>query len=216
MTRGFRIESEAFDDRVEPSTGCPILVDSRRRNAYGVIVPDRRFQTEFVECLRSLKQLLGEMDIRAIDTGGDCLRGRVKGMGDTDISFLYESVKDTRDENAIYLIRELTQRPIHITILGPGSDGETSEEGLKIGYQSLRVGESSSVHLVREGNIQDLVPNLTSQVGWCDPKRDSTIGNILRGFEDRYRDRKVPIERRGVQLHEISSQWLTRYWIVRV
>ena len=137
-------------------------------------------------------------------------------MGDTDLSFLYDNIRDTRDEDAIYLIQELTQQSVNITILGPGSDGETSEEGLDIGYQSLRIAEPSSVRLVSEGNIDDLVLNLRSQVGWSHPKPDSTIGNIVRGFENRYTDRKVPIERRGVRIHEIPSQWLTRYWIVTV
>ena len=65
----------------------PVIIDNRRNNAYGIFVPSRSlFPKEFNLCVESLRSLIFTLSgdtspqILAVDTGGDCLRGLVKGM----------------------------------------------------------------------------------------------------------------------------------------
>ena len=68
--------------------GWPIIIDHRRNNAYGILVPSKSlFPKEFALCVASLRSLLISNlsidispQILAADTGGDCLRGLVNGM----------------------------------------------------------------------------------------------------------------------------------------
>ena len=68
--------------------GWPVIIDNRRNNAYGILVPSRSlFPKEFASCVESLRSLIISNlstdispQILAVDTGGDCLRRLVNGM----------------------------------------------------------------------------------------------------------------------------------------
>ena len=65
----------------------PVILDSRRNNAFGIFVPSRSlFPKEFCICVKSLRSLFSTLSgsiqpkILAVDTGGDCLRDFLPGM----------------------------------------------------------------------------------------------------------------------------------------
>lgn len=192
----------------------PILDDSRRANSYGIIVPPPEHSQEFALCAAALENMIEEgARITAVDTGGDCLRGLVPGMGDRDLSDLYGGSLDTRDADAIKLIYRTILNPFPIVILGPGADGETSRAGLTVAVEALQLNESG-MELKRLGNVSEYSDRFLSVPSWNNPKDGSTISNICRGMAAVCPDECVPIVRCGRIIEMIPAGFVRSYWVV--
>jgi hypothetical protein len=201
--------------RMEGSS-WPVFLDTRRPLAFGVLVPNKA-NPSYNECCLAVKKLVASREIEAVDTGGDSLRGLLPGFGDIDVSSLFGGCKDTRDEDCIALIHSITRKPVRLVILGPGSDGETSEEGLKQGINALaNRPEGGRIRLVSKGCMSTLLSSKERNIGWIEPSPGSTIYNITRALDLGGNSSRIPIVRRGNVLHEIPVHSLTSFLIVEI
>ena len=194
----------------------PILVDSRRPHAFGVIVPNKT-DPLFEECCVIVKNLIGNREIEAVDTGGDSLRGILPGFGDVDVSYLFNGIRDTRDEDCILLIRSITRKPVRIVVLAPGADGETSQQGLSEGIHALTDAcDAKNITLISTGHISTLLLLSESKLGWEAPSPGSTIDNITRALTLDGTKSRISIIRRGHVLHEVPVDYLTSFFILDI
>jgi hypothetical protein len=193
-----------------------LLQDNRRSRAFGIVIPPCSMTDEMNACVARLRVLIGEAWIQAVDTGGDCLRGLLPGMGDTDISHLFGGTTDTRDSDAIELINRLTEKAVHIRIVGPGSDGETSQEGLISALDSLLEGKSQKVRLLKNQSMKELKSVIDSSQGWESAREGSTLDNIKRAMATVEGSDPIPIVRKGQVVNHIRAEHLASVWEVLV
>ena len=193
-----------------------ILQDCRRPNSFGLVVCSRKLVDEFIACAADFRDLVGDREIFAVDTGGDCLRDLVPGMGDTDISYLFGGSGDTRDRDSIELIRVITGKPVQISIVGPGSDGETSGEGIANALEDLMRGLSSSVSLLRIRHCNEFKLRIERTPAWENPLEDSTLNNIKKGLSAKDTLERIPVVRKGVVVNHVEARHLSSIWEVVV
>eukprot|EP01036_Dinobryon_divergens_P033672 gene33672-43519_t len=212
-------------------TGMPYFVKTADKltTSKAYEVPSRSlFPKEFALCVESLRSLIISNlstdispQILAVDTGGDCLRRLVNGMGDQDISHLFGGVVDTRDTDSLHLITEINGRPtVEITIFGPGADGETTALGLQLATEDLiknkTASSSSNVKLLEWGNISNKYSSGFQRVAaWANPSRGSTISHIMKAIAS-CEDNTIEIERQGQVVSAVPAKFLASFWRVSV
>ena len=194
----------------------PVFADSRRTLAYGILVVSKKHASGFAMCVASLKSIMcGCSATIAVDTGGDCLRGRLDGMGDIDISNLFDGIVDSRDVDSIDVIGEMSGYPMRVFVLGPGCDGETSREGLAVASASLKTNKlPARCQLVKEGNMSEFADRFSKVHGWSNPASGSTISNIQRSLTGSDPLEEMTIERRGTVASRVPAGFVRRYWIL--
>lgn len=197
----------------------PTFYHSELDNMFGILVPPVTCTDAFADCCSAVRSLVSSLDpdwfnreIVAVDTGGDCLRGHIPGMGDRDISHLYSGEVDTRDRDTLIMLSKIFQvGRIRTIILGPGSDGETTNAGLREGLVCLRE-NTSKVTLIKQGLMSEFFEFFPSVPEWNDPVPGSTISNIRRAKGDGL----VEIHRRGVLVGFVEKSFLDSFWIVEI
>ena len=206
----FRI-SEIFN-------GWPLFIDCRAENAYGIVVPHRDDVESFNMLTTSFVQFFlpnGECPpCLAVDTGGDSLRGLVPGMGGHDIGHLFSNHVDDRDTVSLLLISVISQAPVCLYVLGPGSDGETRDNDLTNALISLYANACPRVCLVKEGRMDEFYEVIPQVTGWDEPTVGSTIWNIRNATGGP--SGQSMITRRGVEIFHVSNAHLKSYWNVLV
>lgn len=193
-----------------------ILRDSRRPNSSGLVVCSRKLVEEFMACAADFRDLVGDSSIFAVDTGGDCLRDFVPGMGDTDISYLFGGSGDSRDRDSIELIRVITGKPVQISIVGPGSDGETSGAGIANALEHLQRGISPSARLIRIRHCSEFKLRMEMIPAWEYPPEDSTLDNIKKALSAKDSLERIAVVRKGVVVNYVEARHLSSIWEVVV
>ena len=189
-------------------------------NTIGILLLDAGEPSEELlqythELVRGLYEADCDKKLVAVDTGGDSLRDIVPGMGDRDISHLFDGSADNRDSDALRLAAEVTGVPVTLYVVGPGSDGETSLNGLTTANRWLSTKphpSESSINLINRGPISTLSRYFPFIQQWSDPSPGSTIWNIVTSLEKDTQD-QVPIVRRGHELEPIPAMFLQEYWV---
>jgi len=148
----------------------------------------------------------------AVDTGGDCLRGLIPGMGNRDIANLFDGTPDTRDEDTLHLLQQLqSKQPLELFVLGPGADGETSSEGLEVAHRFIQ--EHAAV--IRRGNMNDLFVDMHRIPEWKTPKEGSIIANITNAMNANPND-LIDIKRRGVVVGRAPAGIMRQFWVFKL
>ena len=187
----------------------PFFNDTRRNNAYAVVVPPARLRDDFNRCMEVIRSIVRDRKIVAVDTGGDSLRGLVAGMGDTDVSHLYCGEVDTRDHDSLQLLWTLTSIPVRLCVIGPGCDGESSNDGILNALHDLRENRCDNVQLIREINLDGSFGQRIANSGaWLTPSKGSTLDNINRGRKEADTSVVVPVVRKGVVVNNVRAQFL--------
>jgi hypothetical protein len=200
----------------ESDNEWPILVDSRRVNSFGIIIPSRECVSERAACQALLISLMGPSPhIVAVDTGGDSLRGIVPGMGDRDLSYLYGGV-DTRDADCIEILKNIPGREsFTLYVMGPGSDGETTGDALYNALHDLKQNLVKGVILKSVGKMKDFQRAMNRVDGWKQPVPGSTLDNIRRAMMVGD-DELVEIIRVGKAIDSVKAKFLSSYWVMEI
>lgn len=202
---------------LESNTDWPIFVDSRRENSFGVLIPKGIFVPETLASKAAIQLLLGGRphEIIAVDTGGDSLRGLVDGMGNRDVSGLYDGIVDSRDSDSIEIIKDITGGAFTLYVFGLGSDGETSDEGVSQALNCLERNASPGLQLLHVGSMSVFTDQMSAIHKWREPLESSTLRNIRRAMEFSD-DSLVEIRRRGTVTNSIKTKYVSSYWVIRV
>lgn len=211
---------EKYSNRAEytlfSEDGWPLFRDNRGPSAYGLVVTSPTAGEAFESMLAKFTQVFParvvDSELIAVDTGGDSLRGLVGGMGQNDVSDIFDNRVDTRDVNTIEFIRRISSGPLELYILGPGSDGETTDSELVSASGDLRRNSIPKVKLIRMGSMFEFLPLFDEVKGWQNPTPGSTIANIRRAMDCDDEVVKVELERRGVMVGSVSAKFLRSYW----
>lgn len=200
----------------ESDNEWPLLVDSRRVNSFGIIIPSRECASERAACQDLLISLLGPSPhIVAVDTGGDCLRGIVAGMGDRDLSNLYGCV-DTRDADCIEILKNMRGLgSFTLYVMGPGSDGETTGEALCKALCDLEQNLVRGVILKTVGKMKDFESAMNRIDGWKQPVPGSTPDNIRRAMLVGDNE-LVEVIRVGNAIDSVMAKFLSSYWVMEI
>ncbi len=221
--RNPQYEVWAICDDVHSSIQC--LKHAYLKNIFGILVPPHSCTTAFTECSSAVVRLISSLpgksisdEVLAVDTGGDCLRNWVPGVGDRDLSHVYDGEVDTRDHDTLLMISSIFQvSKIRTIILGPGSDGETTSCCLVSGLNFLTMG-TNSVSLIKVGNMSEYEPLFYSIPEWNAPMAGSTISNIRNALKSPLGgDEMSQITRRGnMVVGSVPSCFLRAYWVVDI
>jgi hypothetical protein len=205
-----------------PDTSLPIFKHIRFVHVYGVLVPPVMFPRAVSGASRTVTNLVQALilpancppHVIAVDTGGDCLRGIVPGMGDRDVSHLYDGVVDTRDFDTLRMAQDVFQlEHVRVYVVGPGADGETSAVGLVTARDALKVSDGNS-RLIHDGCMDELHEYITPE--WVSAPPGSTISNIRSAIKVPPTE-SIEIYRRGNRLAgTIPAVFLRSYWIIDV
>lgn len=194
----------------------PLFVHRRLTRVYGILVAPSQ-SPMFADCCTTLRGLVDDLHkpVIAVDTGGDCLRGIVSGMGDRDISPLFGGVHDTRDTDTLRLISDVFGLDsIHTYVLGPGSDGETTKDGLVRAWKILN-SNTQLVRMLHAGNMAEFACVLMEVDEWRNSKPGSTISNIREAVESK--NEWMDVKRRGsVVVGKVETVFLSSYWEVSI
>ena len=207
---------------VSPRKDVVYFCDDNMSNVFGLLLDGSGACEDICQFNKAFLAQLCATDSEnktiAVDTGGDALRGLVPGMGDRDISHLYDGVMDNRDRDALLLAAAVVDGPLALYVFGPGSDGETTTAGLKTAHQSistLQKDSTSSCSLKHRGQISSMSSLFPFIPAWSSPTRGSTLSNILNAL-DKPTEAEVPIIRRGKDLGSIPAFFLQEYWVFEV
>ena len=188
-------------------------------NVFGLLLEDRRENPTLFQFNRDLLSDLYMRDpdkrLITVDTGGDSLRGIVTGMGDRDLSELFDGTIDDRDGDALFLASQVVGGPVTLYVVGPGSDGETTMRGLQAAHEWLDDADqhaASGCRLTHRGRVSAFSSHFKSIDEWSHPNRGSTIWNIVNAL-DKTPDEQIPIVRRGRELDSVPAKFLQEYWV---
>jgi hypothetical protein len=195
------------------------FLSTRRPYIVGLLVaqsPDSSVTRYAFGILTSLFESDPDREMIAVDTGGDSLRGIVPGMGDKDISNLFDGCIDTRDSDALRLLSTVVKGSVRLYVLGPGSDGETSPESLAFAAETIsRSFNKPTCRFIQRGNMSEFTPYFHRVDAWNHPSPGSTIANILNALKcDPHEN--VTVYRRGNRVGTVPAHIMQQYLVIEV